>query len=100
MSKPIDYDSPRRTGFDTGGDSVEELAERSAASRSLGLDPDEAEAAEALEPSGADASDGELTAPVVPIQSDEFRCTRCFLVHHQSRLATRADGQDVCRECA
>lgn len=100
MSKPIDYDSPRRPGFDTGEDRAEELAVRSTAARSLGRDLDEAEAAETPESSGADASDEELTAPVVPIQSDEFRCTRCFLVHHQSRLAARADGQDVCQECS
>jgi uncharacterized protein DUF4193 len=100
MSKPTDYDSPRRPGFDTGEDGTEELAARGAAARSLGRDLDETEAAETLESSGADASDDELTAPVVPIQSDEFRCTRCFLLHHRSRLAARADGQDVCQECS
>jgi uncharacterized protein DUF4193 len=99
VGKPIDYDSPRRPAFDTD-DNAEELAVRSTAAQSLGRDLDEAEAAEALDLSGTDASGEELTAPVVPMQSDEFRCSRCFLVHHQSRLARRIDGQDVCRECS
>lgn len=100
MSKPTDYDSPRRPGFDTGEDNAEELAVRRTAARSAGGDLDETGAAETFDLSGADESGEELTAPVVPIQSDEFRCTRCFLVHHQSRLATRAGGQDVCRDCS
>lgn len=104
MSKPIDYDSPRRPAFDTGEDSAEELAVRRTA-RSLEGDADDAVAAPGLEPPGleppgTDASGEELTAPVVPMQSDEFRCGRCFLVHHRSRLAVREDGQEVCRDCA
>jgi hypothetical protein len=98
MSKPIDYDSPRRPGFETDEESAEEFTARSTAA--LGRDPDEAEVAETFGSSGADLSDEELTAPVVPIQSDEFRCTRCFLVHHHSRRAARADGEDVCQECS
>jgi hypothetical protein len=34
------------------------------------------------------------------MQSDEFRCSRCFLVHHRSQLAYERDGELICTECA
>jgi hypothetical protein len=34
------------------------------------------------------------------MQSDEFRCSRCFLVHHRSQLAAERNGELICRECA
>jgi uncharacterized protein DUF4193 len=34
------------------------------------------------------------------MRTDEFRCSRCFLVHHRSQRVTGRDGQDICRECA
>jgi hypothetical protein len=56
--------------------------------------------AEGFELPGADLSGEELTVRVLPMQTDEFRCSRCFLVHHRSQLAEERDGQPVCRECA
>ena len=56
--------------------------------------------AEHFELPRADLSDEELTVPVVPMQADEFRCVRCFLVHHRSQLADPRDGQKICRECS
>jgi hypothetical protein len=100
VSKPIDYDSPRRPAVEIDDDSIEELKARSTAAQSPGVDLDEAEAAETFELPGADLSGEELTVTVVPMQSDEFRCTRCFLVHHRGQLVTRPDGQQVCRECS
>ena len=100
MNKPIDYDSPRRPVAETEDDSLEELKARSAAAQSPKVDLDEAEVADTFELPGADLSDEELTVAVLPMQRDEFRCTRCFLVHHRSRLATRPDGQEVCQDCA
>jgi Domain of unknown function (DUF4193) len=100
MSKPIDYDAPRRPGVETEDDSLEELKARSIAAQSPRVDLDEAEAAENFELPGADLSGEELTVAVVPMRPDEFRCTRCFLVHHRSQLAAQLDGQDVCRECS
>src|SRR5918999_1549395 len=85
MSKPIDYDSPRRPSVETDEDGVEEFRARSTAAQSRELD--EAETVEAFELPGADLSGEELTVPVVPMQADEFRCDRCFLVHPHSRLA-------------
>ncbi|PZG01663.1 dUTPase [Micromonospora deserti] len=100
MSNPIDYDAPRRPAVEVEGDSLEELKARGAASQSARVDLDEAEAAENFELPGADLSGEELTVAVVPMQSDEFRCARCFLVHHRSQLGARPDGREVCQECS
>lgn len=101
MRKPIDYDSSRRSGAETDDeDGTEELKARHAAARSRERDLDEAEVAETFELPAADLSGEELTVPVVPRQPDEFRCARCFLVHHRSQLAAGPDGQDLCRECS
>lgn len=100
MSKPIDYDSPRRSGAETGEDSAEELTARRTAARSLERDLDEAEVGERFELPDPDPSGEELTAPILPMQPDEFRCARCFLVHHHSQLAMQRGGQDICRECS
>jgi hypothetical protein len=93
-----DYDAPRRATVELGEDSLEELQARRASGQSPVVDLDEADAAEAFELPGADIFDEELTVSVVPMQTDEFRCTRCFLVHHRNRRA--APEQDLCRDCA
>jgi hypothetical protein len=100
VTKPIDYDSPRRPGVELDNDGLDDLKARPASARSRRVDLDEAEAAEGFELPGADLSDEELTVAVVPIQSDEFRCSRCFLVRHRGQLAARRDGQDICQECS
>lgn len=102
MSKPIDYDAPRRSEIEAAED---EVMVRSAAAQSSGPHLDDADVAEVFDLPGADLPGGdlsgeELTEPVVPMQPDEFRCTRCFLVHHRSRLAVRRGDQEVCRECS
>jgi hypothetical protein len=43
MSKPIDYDSPRRPAVEIDDDSLEDLKARSTAAQSPGVDLDEAE---------------------------------------------------------
>jgi len=96
ISKPIDYDSPRCPVVEMDDDSLEELKARSTAAQSPKIDLDEADT---FELPGADLSGEELTVAVVPMQRDEFRCTRCFLVHHRSRLAAYPEGQDVCQDC-
>ena len=100
MSKPIDYDSPRRPGGEPDDDSLEELKARSSAAQSPRVDLDEAEAAENFELPGADLAGEELTVAVVPMQPDEFRCPRCFLVRHRSQLAGQRDGLAVCQDCS
>jgi hypothetical protein len=95
-----DYDSPRASEDDLGEDSLEELKARRAEAQAGTVDVDEADLAESLELPGADLSGEELTVKVLPRQSDEFTCSRCFLVHHRSQLAVSNGNQLICRECA
>ncbi len=95
-----DYDAPRRDEVDLGEDSLEELKARRVDSQSGAVDVDEAEVAESFELPGADLAEEELTVRVLPMQSDEFRCSRCFLVHHRSQLAYQRGNELICRECA
>ena len=43
--------------------------------------------------------DGELTTAVLPIQENEFRCGRCFLVRHRSQLSAQPVGNPICDDC-
>ena len=95
-----DYDAPRRDEVDLGEDSLEELKSRRVDAQSAIVDVDDAEVAESFELPGADLADEELTVRVLPMQADEFRCSRCFLVHHRSQLAAERNGEMICRECA
>jgi Domain of unknown function (DUF4193) len=95
-----DYDTPRKTDDELGEDSLEELKARRADASSGVVDVDETELAENLELPGADLSNEELSVRVLPRQADEFTCSRCFLVHHRSQLASAKNGQFICRECA
>jgi Domain of unknown function (DUF4193) len=96
-----DYDAPRRDeGVDLGEDSIEELKSRRTDSQSGSVDIDETDVAETFELPGADLADEELTVKVLPMQADEFRCSRCFLVHHRSQLAYERNGELICTECA
>ncbi|HKF30896.1 MAG TPA: DUF4193 domain-containing protein [Jatrophihabitantaceae bacterium] len=99
-----DYDAPRRGDVDElSEDSLDELKARRAEAQSGTIDVDETELAESLELPGADLSNlsgEELTVRVLPKQDDEFTCSRCFLVHHRSRLARERNGEYICRDCA
>src|SRR5215213_8932660 len=95
-----DYDTPRKTDDELSEDSLEELKARRADLASSTVDVDETELAESHELPGADLSGEELTVRVVPKQEDEFTCSRCFLVHHRSQLASKKNGQPVCKDCA
>jgi len=95
-----DYDAPRRDEVDLGEDSLEELKARRTDSQSAVVDVDETEVAESFELPGADLADEELTVKVLPMQVDEFRCSKCFLVHHRSQLAIEKNGKLICKECA
>ncbi len=100
MGSSADYDAQRRPVIDIDDDSVDDLKASLTGSRSAAADTSETEADEGGHFTGADLADEELTATVVPMMADEFRCSRCFLVHHRSQLAHRRHGQDICRECA
>ena len=95
-----DYDAPRREEVDLGEDSLEELKSRRVDAQSGSVDVDETEVAESFELPGAELADEELTVRVLPMQSDEFRCARCFLVRHRSQLAYERNGQTICHDCA
>ena len=95
-----DYDAPRKTDDDLNEDSIEELKARRVEKTAGTVDEDETEAAEGFELPGADLSHEGLSVRVLPRQADEFPCSKCFLVHHRSQLASEKGGQYVCKECA
>jgi hypothetical protein len=95
-----DYDAPRKTDEELNEDSIEELKARRLDKNSGKVDEDEVEAAESFELPGADLSHEELSVQVLPRQTDEFTCSRCFLVHHRSQLASEKNGQLICMDCA
>ncbi|MEN3305914.1 MAG: hypothetical protein V7603_2116 [Micromonosporaceae bacterium] len=100
MSKPIDYDSPRQPAVETDDNALHELTGRGAAAQSPRVELDDTDTADGFELPDADLSGEEMTVAVVPMQPDEFRCRRCFLVHHRSQLVPQPDGQQVCQECS
>jgi hypothetical protein len=97
MSNPIDYDAPRRSAAGLDDDGAQELNALSDVGRSPSVDLDEVES---FDVPGADPTGEELSVEVVPMQSDEFRCARCFLVQHRSQLAEQSDGEEICSECS
>jgi hypothetical protein len=95
-----DYDAPRGNTVELEQDSLEELRTRRTATQSPSVDVDDTEIAESFELPGAEQIDEELTVPVVPLRTDEFRCSSCFLVHHHNQWSGQRGGQDICRECS
>ena len=94
-----DYDQPR----DSEAVKAEEAASLEAlrawsVSTTVLLDVDDSNLLEDLELPGADLSAESLVVAIVPTQTDEFRCQRCFLIVHKSQRAE--PGADVCRDCA
>ena len=95
----VDYDAPRRAPVEAE-DPLDELAGRRTDPATAVSDIDEPDVVESYELPGADLSDEELIVRVLPKQADEFTCSRCFLVHHRSRLARGRNGESVCTDCA
>ena len=44
-------------------------------------------------------SNEEFSMKVMPKQADEFTCSKCFLVHHLSRLANEQNEFMICTDC-
>ncbi len=86
------------TVADLAEDSLDELKARRTTAQAL-VDLDEVDA-DGFELPGADLADEELSVTVVPMRADEFRCVRCFLVHHRSQRVTARDGSEICRDCS
>ena len=98
MATTTDYDAPRGNVTDVDSDSIEELKARRTTSNSF-VDIDE-DGVDGFELPGVDLADEELSVTVVPMRADEFRCSRCFLVHHRSQRVVTGDGSLLCRDCA
>jgi len=95
MAANTNYDAPHAT---INTDSLEELKARRANITTTSADIDENEPGDGFELPGAEFLDEELTITVIPKQTNEFRCDRCFLVRHHNQR--HQPGHDVCRECA
>jgi hypothetical protein len=96
-----DYDAPRKTDDEIAAESLETMQATAAAAKSnTVIDIDENEMAEGLELPGADLSGEVLAVHVIPIQTDEFTCSSCFLVHHHSQLAAGSADAPICSDCA
>ena len=98
MATTTDYDAPRGNVTDVDSDSIEELKARRTTSNAL-VDIDE-DSIDGFDLPGVELADEELTVTVVPMRADEFRCSRCFLVHHRSQRVAAGDGSEICRDCA
>src|SRR5690625_6782390 len=96
-----EYHAPLKTEEDEHSeDSLEELKARRHDKNSGKVDEDEVEAAESFELPGADLSNEELTAKLLPPQSDESTCGCCFLVNNRGNLTEQRKGQLICRDYA
>ena len=95
----VDYDAPRLTPDDEPAEALDDLKTEKSEKRASVIDLDESELADSFVLPGADLSHEELLVHVVPVQSDEFTCMSCFLVHHRSQLARVKNGNMYCSEC-
>jgi hypothetical protein len=95
MASSPDYDAPRTTVVGL---------EEDPGIAALKADQTAVDAVDVDEPKipslDAELIDEELTVAVVPMMEDEFRCSRCFLVHHNSQHVSAPGEPDVCRDCA
>ena len=98
MATTTDYDAPRGSVTDADSESLEELKARRTPSTAF-VDIDE-DGADGFDLPGLDVAEEELSVAVVPMRADEFRCSRCFLVHHRSQRLVASDGTELCRDCA
>lgn len=100
MATVKDYDARRVTESDSQeGSAIRELAPTSRGSATAVLD-DDSNDSPFFDLPGADLSNEELTATVIPQRVDEFTCSSCFLVQHRSRLSRTGPGPAVCADCA
>ena len=95
-----DYDASRKTEEEQKEESLEarRLTSGEQDKTSGKVDEDETDLAESYELPGADLSHETLSIEVVPKQMDEFTCTSCFLVQHESRRSLPT--AELCADCA
>lgn len=94
-----DYDAPRKDETDAPTDPLAEIITQDTTRRGPDAEVEETDTVDGVDLPGA-VIDDELSVRVVPQQGDEFTCSRCFLVHHRSQLASDSGGELVCSECA
>lgn len=93
----VDHDAARPSQAEAADDGLDALTSSYAKGRADNADVDDM--AGPVSASDLESIDEEMSVPVVPMRGDEFRCGRCFLIHHRSRLADDYRVQ-VCRDCA
>src|SRR5215213_8248577 len=81
-----DYDASRKTEDEQKEESLEarRLTSGEQDKTSGKVDEDETELADSYELPGADLSHEILSIEVTPKQTDEFTCTSCYLVQHET----------------
>jgi hypothetical protein len=97
MSSVVDFDAPRTNTIEPPTQSLDLLQARWAGQIDEQADP---EFADIYDLPSLDLSEDELTAPVIPVQANEFRCGGCFLVLRMTQRSGSRGGHDVCRDCA
>ena len=94
-----DYDAPRKT--DDGTPSRSRPSRSACPTRLSGVvDAEDADNPGGFELVGQDLADLDLDVVVLPPQDDEFTCTSCFLVKHQSQFDHDTKLGPVCHECS
>jgi len=95
----IDYDALRKTSMHLAEESLDDLTERHRKAspnldlgREVLIEPDDFQAVDSY------LDEGELTVTVLPMQANEFRCSRCFLVRNRSRLAAGSGVHSRCHD--
>jgi hypothetical protein len=100
MSTVSDYDARRVSDVDVADRSALRDLGPAVTRPSPAIVDDDPNDVPFFELPGADLSGEELTMAVVPLRSDEFTCSSCFLVQHRSRLRSSSGGLPICADCA
>ena len=99
---PEDYDAPRKRGAEVETDSLEELQQLASHKQQTAVIDDDLIdfSLPGAEITDEAFSEDEFTAPVIPMQASEFRCSSCFLAHPMRRRAYNRNNEPVCNDCA
>lgn len=98
MATATDYDARRAPDPETSDSSpIRELAASGPTTAVVDEDPSDVLFFEAAD---ADLSGEELSVTVIPLRTDEFTCSSCFLVQHRNRMRVSGAGLPVCADCA
>ena len=90
-----DYDAPRKGDDDS--ESIEAIKERIPEKSAASPDVDDVDHHEGF--LGVEAVPEDLDVVVIPAMDDEFTCSQCFIVKHQSQMSRKKKGEAICVEC-